>query len=708
MYLKSIKINNFRKFGSKDNLIGFVKANSGGNNEAPVASSTTLIVGKNNAGKTTITKALEFIVDEGDKLVGSYFNFDYLNGLLNKYIEGDYSETPELSFILEVILDNRDQDLATNFGEFITISDSEDVKKKQSAIVKIFYEVKDKDLFEVDMKKGIDFLTLKKKDKVTKFKYLVDKISETQFRRVVKGLNGKGEKSIRLKDIIDLKVISASNNIHDKRLLAKSFNKIIRYMYEVNDKSFQSINSLVEKNNNRLTGKIRRNHQKGIQSVLEKIVSENALAFSLRADLTFDKLMTDLVTYEYIDGEHHVPEGQFGLGYTNLINILSEIIDFSYRCKYMKKQSKVQVLCIEEPELFMHPQMQVNFIRHIEEALFAILKLSSRDFANLKTQIVITTHSSHILNSVIQESCSLDEVNYTYPENGLSKNIIIKDSDIAKGKNDSDYFQFIKKHIKHQVPELFFSDAIILVEGITEERVVNFFIENDITLRRKKISVFRIDGAHGSVYIKLLNALRIPSLIITDIDFKREKESLYEEVEAKDNKIIKVPLYPQIEIIDETTLTTNKTLTFIHGSSKVNTFHKYFIKENVRVSYQIEPVELYSLGTLLSKYYATSFEEALILENYSNPLFREILKSVIPSVMDELLGGENVDENVLFKNSYRLQKNLSESKSKFSNSLIYSLVNSAENSEHQLRIPKYIKEGIDWLSNYKFADEVEL
>lgn len=206
----------------------------------------------------------------------------------------------------------------------------------------------------------------------------------------------------------------------------------------------------------------------------------------------------------------------------------------------------------------------------------------------------------------------------------------------------------------------------------------------------------------------MLNALRIPSLIITDIDFQREKESLYKEVEVQENKKIKIPLYPQLETIDETTLTTNKTLTFIHGSSKVNTFHKYFIKENVRVSYQIEPVEIYSSETLLSKYYATSFEEALILENYNNPLFIEILKTVIPSVMDELLGGENVDENVLFKHSYRLQKNLSESKSKFSNSIIYSLVNSAESSEHQLSIPKYIKEGIDWLSNYKFADEVEL
>ncbi|WP_416221905.1 AAA family ATPase, partial [Serratia grimesii] len=218
-----IEINNFRKFGSKDNLIGFVKANSGDNKKSPVASSTTLIVGKNNAGKTTITKALEFIVDEGDKLVGSYFNFDYLNDLLNKYIEDDYSKTPELSFILDVILDNGDEDLTTNFGNFITIKDSKENKEIQSAKVKIVYEVKDKELFESNLKKGIAFLSLKKRDRVSKFKFLVDIISETQFRRIVKGLNGRAEKNIRLKDIIDLKVISASNNIHDKRLLAKSF-----------------------------------------------------------------------------------------------------------------------------------------------------------------------------------------------------------------------------------------------------------------------------------------------------------------------------------------------------------------------------------------------------------------------------------------------------------------------------------------------------
>jgi len=708
MYLKSIEINNFRKFGSKDNLIGFVKANSGDNKKSPVASSTTLIVGKNNAGKTTITKALEFIVDDGDKLVGSYFNFDYLNDLLNKYIEDDYSKTPELSFILDVILDNGDEDLTTNFGNFITIKDSKENKEIQSAKVKIVYEVKDKDLFKDNLKEGVDFLVLKKRDRVYKFKFLVDLISETQFRRVVKGLNGTVERNIRLKDIIDLKVISASNNIHDKRLLAKSFNKIIRYMYEVNGKSLRSINSLVEKNNISLTTQIRKTHQKGIESVLEKIISENALAFSLRADLTFEKLMTDLVTYEYIDGDHLVPEGQFGLGYTNLINILSEIIDFSYKCKYMKKQSKVQVLCIEEPELFMHPQMQVNFIRHIEEALSAILNFSKRDVAKLKSQIVITTHSSHILNSVIQESCSLDEINYTYPENGQSKNIIIKDSDISKGESDRDYFQFIKKHIKHQVPELFFSDAIILVEGITEERVINFFIERDVQLRRKKISVFRIDGAHGSVYIKLLNTLKIPSLIITDIDFKRSKKSLFKEVETKDSGKIKIPLYPQIEVIDETTLTTNKTLTSIHGSSNVNKFGNFFLQNNVRVSYQIEPIEFYSEGKLVNKFFATSFEEALILENFENLIFKGVLTEVIPSVMDELLVGENPDLSIIFKNSFMLQKSLSESKSKFCNSIIFSLVNSVDNLDSHIKLPKYIKDGIEWLSQYKFSDEVEL
>ncbi len=61
MYLKSLKINNFRKFGERDNIIEFVdsKDDLQEHKNINIASSITLLVGKNNSGKTTVTKVLE-------------------------------------------------------------------------------------------------------------------------------------------------------------------------------------------------------------------------------------------------------------------------------------------------------------------------------------------------------------------------------------------------------------------------------------------------------------------------------------------------------------------------------------------------------------------------------------------------------------------------------------------------------------------------
>ncbi|HAT4515076.1 TPA: ATP-binding protein, partial [Serratia marcescens] len=169
---------------------------------------------------------------------------------------------------------------------------------------------------------------------------------------------------VRIKNIIDLRVIKVANNIHDQRLLAKSFNRIIKFMYEKNKDELKSILHLVDGNNHSLTEMIKLSHQDNVESVLNTIILDESLGIELRANLTFDKLMGDLITYEHRDGNNLIPEGQFGLGYANLINIISEIIDYSNRSLHEQKQLKIQLLCIEEPEVFMHPQMQVNFIRH--------------------------------------------------------------------------------------------------------------------------------------------------------------------------------------------------------------------------------------------------------------------------------------------------------------------------------------------------------
>lgn len=692
MYLKSLKIFNFRKFKETDNTIGFVEASHSKVEESPVASSTSLIIGKNNAGKTTVTKALEFIIDDSVKLQGSHFNYDYLNEIFNSYLKFDYNKTPELRFELEVFFDNEGNDIVTNIWKFINLSDIGSTSEKKIAMIEVLYKVSEKvDFFKIVQDKLNSFHAgvINRDDT---FRWFVNFLSDVKFRKIIRG--GGGEVTgFRLKDVIDIKLISATNNINDKKLLAKSFGKIIKFIYESEQSTYNTINGLVTKNNKNITNRISKTHKRNIDTVFDKVISESSLGFNLRADLTFDKLMSDLIVYEHKEGEYFIPEGQFGLGYANLIHMLSEIIDFSYRAKISEKQSKVQILCIEEPEVFMHPQMQINFIRHIEEALAAILKFSKKEIRNLKNQIVITTHSSHILNSVIQGSGTLNDINFIYSESGVSKNILVKDSLVCNEAGEVKKFNFIKKHIKHQVPELFFSNYIILVEGITEERFINFYIDSQPQLRNKNISVFRIDGAHGSVYVKLLKLLKIPSLIITDIDFKRSDKDLFEEVTLSDGKKKEIPKYPQMMSISRDLTTTNKTIISVTGTKKISELDDCYLVNNVKLVYQISPISIASENEIF-KYYATSFEEALILENYDNKILHQSLKDSIPTCIKDLID-INKSNSQYAKNSYYLQRELNNKKTVFCNAIIFNM--STSNVNKNPKMPLYIRKGLEWL-----------
>ena len=100
MYLKSFQMKNFRKYREENNVVMFVNsegirgkkaaAEAEENKDKPqidVASATTLIVGKNNAGKTSIIHALMKIIknNETEGLQVSDFNFHYLKECFHKY-----------------------------------------------------------------------------------------------------------------------------------------------------------------------------------------------------------------------------------------------------------------------------------------------------------------------------------------------------------------------------------------------------------------------------------------------------------------------------------------------------------------------------------------------------------------------------------------------------------------------------------------------
>lgn len=77
MNLKKFKLTNFRKFIENNSEINFALTSDYGE-DANIAPKTTLIIGQNNGGKTTVIEALKRVINgNGIDLKVKDFNFDY-------------------------------------------------------------------------------------------------------------------------------------------------------------------------------------------------------------------------------------------------------------------------------------------------------------------------------------------------------------------------------------------------------------------------------------------------------------------------------------------------------------------------------------------------------------------------------------------------------------------------------------------------------
>ncbi|WP_349292936.1 ATP-dependent endonuclease [Vibrio sp. ED002] len=117
---------------------------------------------------------------------------------------------------------------------------------------------------------------------------------------------------------------------------------------------------------------------------------------------------------------------------------------------------------------------------------------------------------------------------------------------------------FLKKHIKFKVSDIFFADAVILVEGITEEQILSLIISEAKELSKHYICIFNINGAFAHIYKPLIDKIEIPCLVITDIDIKRKPE---EKGEGKNSSFAQIT-----SLVDRET--TNEVIkTYICGKT---------------------------------------------------------------------------------------------------------------------------------------------
>lgn len=219
-----------------------------------------------------------------------------------------------------------------------------------------------------------------------------------------------------------------------------------------------------------------------------------------------------------------LPEAYNGLGARNLIFILLQLASFYKAFRAEAKQPGVHLIFVEEPEAHLHPQMQEVFIRQLDKIALELVA-SSEDKAPWPVQFVVSTHSSHIANAAGFESiryflgCSIP---------GTPKGIRqTKIKDLRKGLKTTSPKdkQFLHKYMTLTRCDLFFADKAVLVEGLSERLLLPEIIKKLEALEpaapklsSQYMTVMEVGGAYAHLFFELLSFLELRTLIITDLD----------------------------------------------------------------------------------------------------------------------------------------------------------------------------------------------
>ena len=414
---------------------------------------------------------------------------------------------------------------------------------------------------------------------------------------------------------------------------------------------------------------------------MEALKHESAIQYEVPHDNTIKEI-------------YHLPEQYNGLGYQNLISMIFKLITF--RDEWIKpsmrnKEDKIEpihLVLIEEPEAHLHMQVQQVFIKEA----YKVLTESKffKDNTNFTTQLVITTHSSHIVKEI--DFCDLRYFKRlpADKEHQIPTTIVIDLSKVFSTNNEEDpenqTRRFASRYLKTTHCDIFFADAIILVEGVAENMLLPHFIHSKYPkLNQMYISILEINGRHSHRLKKLIETIGIDTLIVTDLD-TASSEGKHAAVEPKRN---------------ENQITTNYSITnwIMHekqidflldndNESKVILADNEF-NSSIRIAYQI-PIEI-NYNDEKKEALTSTFEDSIIysnLELFKNIEDKELYLNIISNIIKSATGFENMHSKI-----YEEIRKTSFKKAEFALDLIYLI------DPEKIVVPNYIDDGLNWLES---------
>lgn len=235
-----------------------------------------------------------------------------------------------------------------------------------------------------------------------------------------------------------------------------------------------------------------------------------------------------------------LPESYNGLGARNLIFILLQLASFFKEYRAEATLPGVHLIFIEEPEAHLHPQMQEVFIRQLDIVAKALAR-QGEDKTPWNVQFVVSTHSSHVANEAGFES-----IRYFLTENAPGapngvRHTKIKDLRTGLSGKTEDDKKFLRQYLTLTRCDLFFADKAALVEGLSERLMIPVMIKKieaaDAQLAKlssQYLTIIEVGGAHAHIFFDLLAFLEVRTLIISDLDSIRDADKKACEVHLGD------------------------------------------------------------------------------------------------------------------------------------------------------------------------------
>jgi len=379
------------------------------------------------------------------------------------------------------------------------------------------------------------------------------------------------------------------------------------------------------------------------------------------------------------DSHYYLPERNNGLGFQNLISMFFELVYFTKERITTDGDNGVKALhliLIEEPEAHLHAQAQKVFI---EKALNVI---KENQGANLHTQLVMSTHSSHIAHN----ACFDDLLYFKRRTNkDLLHEIEVVNLENVQLDNDLNETnkKFVERYLQLAAHDIFFADGIIMIEGAGERIFLPRVIKKDFPdLGNKYLTIMEVGGAYAHKFFSLLESLERPVLIITDID------SVQKGTKGKKTRTRK----------SEELSTSNATLKKIFNSD-VNVKELLEKSEDdklrngfIRITYQ----NINHATIRGGQAYSRTFEDDFAMSNREFINAIESPTGLLKKFKDILNPSPDMTATIAEKLFIATNKG----KTQFALDIIYGEL---ENNK-KFNTPQYIKEGLNWLQE-KLKDE---